>query len=208
MARSTTTDIAHEQVTDHLIQARIATKAAPAPASGVLEAVGEPAAPDRELGIAYAQMFLRGDREAGNRAIELLRREEKQTHGATGDAELHSQLGFLEQVRGDTGAAAIEYGLALNADPNDSLALGDLALIEAQHHQIGEAVRLWKVAFDHDPVQIGAGLNLAIVECQTGNGPEALRTLDRVLFFDPDNAKARGLSGEIHTGKKPCSKSN
>jgi predicted CXXCH cytochrome family protein len=208
MARSASSDIAHEQVTDHLIKARIATKAAPAFASGKLEAVGESAAPDRELGIAYAQMFLRGDREAGDRAIELLLRDEKQTHGATGDAELHSQLGFLEQVRGDTAAAAAEYGTALNADPNDSLALGDLALIKAQHHQIGEAEHLWKTAFNHDPVQIGAGLNLAIVECETGNGPEALRTLDRVLLFDPDNTKARGLSGEIHTRKKPCSKSN
>jgi predicted CXXCH cytochrome family protein len=208
MARSASTDIAHEQVTDHQIKTRIATKAAPAPASGELEAVGESTTPDRELGIAYAQMFLRGDRGAGDRAIELLRREEKQTHGAAGDAEVHSQLGFLEQVRGDTGAAAAEYGSALNANPNDSLALGDLALIKAQHHQIGEAERLWKTAFDHDPVQIGAGLNLAIVECQTGNGTEALRTLDRVLLFDPDNAKARGLSGEIHTGKKACSRSN
>jgi predicted CXXCH cytochrome family protein len=205
MARAASTDIAHEQVTDHLIKTRIATKPSPPSASGALEAVGESVAPDRELGIAYAQMFLRGDREAGDRAIELLRHEEKQTHGATGDAKLHSELGFLEQVRGDTGAATIEYGLALNANPYDSLALGDLALIKAQHRQYGEAERLLKTAFDHDPIQIAAGLNLAIIECQTGNGPEALRTLDRVLLFDPDNSRARSMSAEIHAGKKLCS---
>jgi hypothetical protein len=44
-----------------------------------------------------------------------------------------------------------------------------LALIKAARHQYAEAERLWKAAFKLDPAETGAGLNIAIVECQTGD---------------------------------------
>lgn len=204
MSRAASTDIAHEQVTDHLIRARLSNLPAAPPASGELEAVGEPDSSDRDLGLAYAQMSLRGDHEADSRAVTLLRQEEKLAHGAPDDAELHTQLGFLDQVNGDLAGADDEYGRALKANPYDSLALGDLALIKAKHHQYAEAERLWRSAFDHDPVETGAGMNLAIVACQTGNRSEAVSTLDRLLLFDPDNTHARALLAEIRSGTKPC----
>ena len=168
-----------------------------------MEAVGSPAG-DRELGLAYAEMAVRGDQAAGERALKLLQRDEAETGGAPGDTEVHDRLGFLEQVSGDPDAAGSEYNRAIEANPYDSLALGDLALIRARQHQYGEAERLWKTAFDHDPVQIGAGLNLAIVECAAGKRPDALATLERVLVFDPDNSKARSLAAEIRAGKTGC----
>jgi Flp pilus assembly protein TadD len=214
MARAASTDIAHEQVTDHLIRrripaevsnlTRIPTSGLGAPAHGdELEAVGSPAG-DRELGLAYAEMALHGDQEAGARAIRLLRRQEEEAKGARGDAELHTRLGFLEQVNGHSDVAAAEYGLALEANPFDAVALGDLALIKVKQHQYEEAERLLETAFGHDPVQIGAGLNLAIMECSTGNRAEALRTLERVLVFAPDNTKARTLAAETRAGKSTC----
>ena len=157
------------------------------------------------FGLAYAQMAERGDQEAGQRAIKLLTRDEEEAKGAAKDPELHSQLGFLEQVSGHTDRAAAEYERALEANPFDSVALGDLALIKAKQHQYAEAERLWKTAFDHDPVQTGAGLNLAIVACETGNRAEALRTLERLLVFAPDNGQARNLATEIRSGKVACS---
>ena len=114
-------------------------------------------------------------------------------------------MGFLEQVSGHTDRAAEEYERALQANPFDSLALGDLALIKAKQHQYAEAERLWKTAFEHDPVQTGAGLNLAIVACETGNRAEALRTLARLLVFAPDNGQGRNLVTGIRAGKVACS---
>ena len=207
MARASSTDIAHEQVTDHLIRARLTTRPGPRPSSGELEPVGPPDTSDRDVGLAYAEMSLRGDRDAAARAMTVLRQEEQKTHGAPEDAELHSRLGFLDQVNGDIAAATDEYDQALKANPYDALALGNMALIKAGRHEYAEAERLWKLSFDYDPVQTGAGMNLAIVACQTGNRAEALSTLDRLLLFDPDNTKARLLAAEIRAARKTCPKS-
>jgi tetratricopeptide (TPR) repeat protein len=203
MARAASSDIAHEQVTDHLIKKHITPRLGTTPAGSELEAVGS-APRDRDFGLAYAQMAERGDQEAGRRAIKLLTRDEEDAKGAVKDSELHSQLGFLEQVNGHTDKAEAEYEQALQANPFDSVALGDLALIKAKQHQYAEAEQLWKTAFEHDPVQTGAGLNLAIVACETGNRAEALRTLQRLLVFAPDDGKALNLATEIRAGKVQC----
>jgi hypothetical protein len=203
MARAAASDIAHEQITDHFIRKHIPPRLAAPATAGELEAVGS-AAGDREFGLAYAQMAERGDQEAGRKAVRLLTRDEDETKGAAKDPEVHSNLWFLEQAGGQADKAAAEYQQALAANPYDSLALGDLALIMAKEHRYTEAERLWKRAFDHDPVQTGAGLNLAIVACATGNRAEALRTLQRLLLFAPDNGQAQRLAAEIGTGKMVC----
>jgi tetratricopeptide (TPR) repeat protein len=204
MARPPSNDIAHEQVTDHWIRKRVTEERLPVAKRGDLEAVGGFAAEDRDLGLAYSQMAARGDRESGTRALELLRSAEKQEVGARQDHELHAQLGFLEQLNGETQAAAEEYRRALEADPYDSLAGGNLALIEAGEHHYAEAIRLWGSVFSHDPVQLGAGLNLAVMECGAGERSAALSSLDRVLVFSPDNDRARTMAAEIRSGKQSC----
>ena len=149
--------------------------------TGSLVAVGGFPAGDRDLGLAYAQMAARGDREAAGRAAELLGRAENQPNAAQ-DHELHAQLGFLDHMAGQTQVAAQEYRQALLADPNDSLAAGNLALIEAGQHHLAEAARLWNSVFSRDPAELGAGLNLAVVQCQTGQRSAAEETLSRLLY--------------------------
>ena len=204
MARAASSDIAHEQVTDHFIRSHPPAKLIREVGSGTLEVVGGLPAADRELGLAYAQTAARGDREAVPRAIALLSRAEKQAGGAANDSELHSRLGFLEQVSGQAETAAGEYEKALKANPYDSIALGDLALLRSAQQRYDEAARLWAAAFQHDPVQIGAGVNLAIVECQNGHPREAVEALHRVLEFAPDNTKAYRLRTGIESGGKVC----
>ncbi len=138
------------------------------------------------------------------RAMELLRRAEKEEKSAPSDADMHAQLGFLEEVNGDLEGAAAEYRHALMANPHDSLALGNLGLIEAGRHHAAEAMRLWREVVEHDPAEVGAGLNLAITECGTGDRAGALATLGRVLTFSPDDGKAQGMAGAIRSGKLPC----
>jgi predicted CXXCH cytochrome family protein len=204
MARPPSNDIAHEQVTDHWIRKRVSEERLPLATTGALIVVGGFAAGDRDLGLAYAQMAARGDRQAGERALELLRSAERQTGGAVQDHELHAQLGFLNQLSGEKEAAADEYQKALEADPYDSLAAGNLALIAAQQHQVAEAAGLWNSVFNHDPVEVGAGLNLAVVECEAGQRDASLATLTRVLSFAPDNGRARSMLGAIRSGQQSC----
>ncbi len=203
MARAAASDIAHEQVTDHWIRRGPGAESPAKAPAGELTAVGGATADDREFGLAYAQLAARGDRDAARRAMELLRRAEEPS-GAGGDHELHTQLGFLEQVQGQTQAAAEEYRTALRADGFDQLAAGDLALIEAQQHRFAEAAGLWKGVIEHDPAEVGAGMNLAALECGSGQREAAVRTLERVLQFSPDEDRARHMVEEIQTGKQPC----
>jgi hypothetical protein len=63
---------------------------------------------------------------------------------------------------------------------------------------------LWKAVFAHDPTQLGAGLNLAIVECAESQRDASLATLDRLLLFAPDNEKARSMLAAIRSGKQRC----
>jgi predicted CXXCH cytochrome family protein len=201
MERATSTDIAHEQVTDHLIRKRLGRQPAIA-TGGELEPIGGGLPGDRDIGLAYAQMALRGDDGAAARAMELLRRGEQEAHGAYGDAELHEELGFLEQVKGDREKAAQEYERTVKANPYDAPALGDLGVIRARQHRYAQAERLWKAAFEHDPVQIGAGMDLAELECASGDRQGALATLARVLEFDPDDSKAKALAHQIRANRQ------
>ncbi len=204
MARPPSNDIAHEQVTDHWIKKRVRQERLPLATIGDLVIVGAVAAGDRDLGLAYAQMAARGDQTAGAKALGLLRSAEKQS-GAAQDHEMHAQLGFLEQVAGKTQAAADEYRMALQSDANDSLAAGNLALIEAQQHHFAEAERLWSNVFDRDPVQLGAGFNLAVIQCSAGQRAATVETLNRLLTFAPDNERARTMLAAIRSGAQTCS---
>ena len=60
-----------------------------------------------------------------------------------------------------------------------------------------DASRLWKAVFDHDPAQLGAGMNLAVVDCAMGERAASLATLDPLLEFSPDSSKRRRLPGKF-----------
>lgn len=206
MARPPSSDIAHEQVTDHWIRKRVSPVRLPLATTGDLVSVGGLKADDRNLGLAYAQMAARGDQQAGIRALELLRGAERESGGAAADHTLHAQLGFLEQLNGQVKEAAEEYRQALRADPYDALAGGDLALIETELHHPSAAIDLWRGVFEHDPTQLAAGMNLAVVECAGGDRSGALATLERVLIFSPDNKQARVMGEKVRAGLTRCGK--
>jgi predicted CXXCH cytochrome family protein len=212
MARPPSNDIAHEQVTDHWIRKRVSAARLPLASSGDLVTVSGVTPGDRDLGLAYAQTAVRGHQTAAaaesnrdaDRALELLRTAEKNGAGSRDDDELHAQLGFLEQLRGEKAAAAKEYREAVEADPDDGLAAGNLALLKAEAHQTGAAAELWKEVFSHDPAQLEAGFNLAVMECGSGEPGAALQTLDTILQFSPDNDQAREMAAAIRAGREGC----
>lgn len=202
MARPPSNDIAHEQVTDHWIKKRVSQERLPLSTSGELVTVAGMAASDRDLGLAYAQMAARGDEAAGVRAMSLL--EKAESGAAREDYDLHAQLGFLEQLDGQGEKATREYQHALAIDGFDSLAAGDLALLEVRQHNTSEAIQLWRGVVEHDPTQVKAGMNLAVVECSVGERDAALATLERVRLFAPDDDQARSFEAQIRAGEQSC----
>ena len=189
-----TSDISHEQLTDHNIQRRHdegnglrlsgLAEADASVGSDTLVPVGSAKVGSRELGLAYAQLAQRGDRSAAMRARELLRGAEK---NGLADGPVHVQLGFLEQVSGDRARAAAEYSAALDANPYEEVALGNLAVLDASVGHPADAVALLQRLFQADPSQTAAGLNLAFLECRLGSPAEAARELDRLAEFNPDD---------------------
>ena len=204
MPRSASEDIAHEQVTDHRIQIPHKAAVERASTSGTLAPIGDEKATDRELGLAYAQMAQRGDRQSGETALELLRKAEGLEAATAKDAELHTELGFLEQRSGDIPAADREYRAALEADPDDGTARGDMAVLFAGTGDYATAVRLWQRVFDADPAQAAAGYNLALGQCRLGQKDDAEATLKRLLRFAPDEQRARGLAAALAGGAQHC----
>jgi Tfp pilus assembly protein PilF len=204
MPRAASEDIAHEQVTDHRIHIPHAVTSERTSKSGTLVPIGEEKAADRELGLAYAQMAQRGDRASGEAALALLRKAEALEAATVKDAELHTELGFLEQRSGDIHAADREYRAALAADPDDGTARGDMAVLFAGTGDYATAVRLWERVFDADPAQTAAGYNLALGECRLGQKDQAEATLKRLLRFAPDDQRARALAVALAGGAQHC----
>ena len=186
-----TADISHEQVTDHDIER--------APARGnaglkqwiegeELVPVGGVAVGDRELGLAYAQRAQKGDNKAGERALGLLQRAEA---AGANDEQVHVNLGFLEQVAGDAGAARREYAVALRENPYAAAALVNRAVLDASGGDLAEAVRLLDRLVQADPSQTLAGVDLLKLECGAGEGERASALVERLRVVNPDSVELR-----------------
>ena len=196
MPTSATTDISHEQLTDHNIrrlpssgQLRLST---PMEGSYRLVPVGTEKPGDREFGLAYSQAGLRGNQQALQLARQLLQRAEA---AGADDAELHSQLGLIEQISGHLPNAQKEYDLALVEDPDNSTALGNKAVLDASSGRAAEAIRLLQRVVLNDPSKVSASLNLAFMECVAGDKESARNILSSLRRFSPDNP---ALQGFIH----------
>jgi predicted CXXCH cytochrome family protein len=170
-----TTDISHEQLTDHNIQ-KLPQKdrSTVIGQTAELVPVGGVSAGDRELGLAYVQLAERGDRQSGERALSLLKKAENE--GAK-DVELHVRLGFLDQISGK---------------------LANLAVLDASQGHTDLAVRLLEKVVAADPAQTAAGLDLAFLECRLGDQAKAMQTIAEVQRFNPDSAS---LHQFLATGK-------
>ena len=204
MPRETTEDVAHEQVTDHRIQRQ--------PILGVenagqtfreLQSVDQVPISDRDLGLAYAQLAEHGNQEAGRRAMLLL--EEAERGGdQSPDPALHTSLGFLKQVAGDSKGARHEYQTALQADPSNSVAAGNLGILDARSGDVKEAILLWQSVLKNDPAESAASLDLALAECAIGKPKAATQVLQHFLEFSPDDQRARQTMITIANGSHAC----
>ncbi len=203
MPSRATTDVSHEQVTDHDIEVYgKAGKPALPLGDDTLVAVGGIKAGAREQGLAYAQLAMAGDANAAPRATALL--VEAESEGAN-DPALHARLGYLEQRAGDAKRARAEYVAALNGDLWEPSALANLAVLDAVEGRVGDAVRLLERLLTANPGQTGPGLNLALLLCSSGHGAEASAVLGRLAVFNPDDPALRRFRASGNYAGRHCS---
>jgi Flp pilus assembly protein TadD len=94
--------------------------------------------------------------------------------------------------------------MALAADPYETTALVNLAVLDASRGDTTDAMKLLeKVAFD-DPGQSAAGLDLAFLQCRLGDKAKALQTVARVELFDPDNPVLHRFKDTGRYGNQFC----
>jgi predicted CXXCH cytochrome family protein len=203
MPREKSGDVAHEQVTDHRIQRRPPPSSTQTQRSADLTLVGGGTASDRDLGLAYFQMANLGDQEAGHRAMALLQQAERHD-GDQPDPDLHRALGFLAHLAGDRAMATREYEATLRENPADSIAAGDLAILEARAGNAKAAITWLEGISQNDPGETTAGMDLAMIDCAIGDPQAATRALHHVLDFSPDDAKARQALTAIETKPETC----
>ena len=202
-----TADISHEQVTDHDIErvpAREHTGGKPWVDGESLVPVGGVNVGDRELGLAYAQRAQKGDRKAADRALELL--TDAEAAGAD-DVQLHVNLGFLDQLKGDIASARREYAATLREDPYNAAALTNRAVLDAGVGEIPEAVRLLDRLVRADPSQTLAGTDLLKLECRAGDGQHAAALLETLRAVNPDAPELRAFAGRAPCGTLAASRS-
>ncbi len=202
MPREKTGDVAHEQVTDHRIQRRPSSQQM-SERTGDLTVIGGGRANDRDLGLAYFQLAKRGDQQSGQKAMLLLQQAERSSGGQP-DSDLHTALGFLAHVSGDQKMAMREYQAALRANPADSAAAGDLAILEARAGDIQNAITRLQAVSRNDPGETVAGMDLAMIECTIGDPQAATLALKHLLEFSPDDGKARRALAAIEAKPETC----
>ncbi len=195
MPRSDSADISHTEVTDHRI-VRTPRHTDPLSAVDTLTEFGRSDPAKRELGLAYGELALRGNRLAAKEAARLL---EEVLRDRPEDGEVLTRLGYLSQLQGDLTSAEKFYDRALKTAPEDGVVAANLGVLYASRGMLPRALALWRDAFDRNPQLTELGLNLARGLCTAGQADAARQTVRRALEHNPDAGAARMLLSELST---------
>jgi Flp pilus assembly protein TadD len=189
MPRLDSADISHTMVTDHRI-VRHESGGRPASTSSALIEFGNPAPRAREAGLAYGEIALTGEAFAVRESLRLL---EEALKTYPDDADVLMRLGYLYQLRGDSGRAATSYERALKNDPDRAVVAANLGVFDARRGMVTEALKLWRDAFDKNPQLTDLAVNLGGSLCASGDLAGARQVLERALRHNPDSGAARRL---------------
>ncbi|HTW57261.1 MAG TPA: tetratricopeptide repeat protein [Terriglobales bacterium] len=204
-----TKDVAHTETTDHRIM-----RYPNIPPLPRLEVRGTPGAPlvafpasdaalstTRDFALAWESLALRGVEDAPALAEEYLQKAVKERPD---DPAVLSALGFVEQEHKNENAARELYQRALKIDPLDNQAAANLGMIEARAGNLRQAAELWQGAFSRVPHRSAIGMDLAILFCSANQKEDARRYVERVLEFNPDDAKAKSLLAHLNENPVQC----
>jgi predicted CXXCH cytochrome family protein len=183
MPHSGSQNIPHVAWTDHRILRQPDSKApASSATNNVLTPIFSPGANQRDLGIAYYLSYLTGNTAEGPTAWHLL---DSQRQAIGTDEPALDALGLLDLERGDYPAGESCFRKALALDAKDLTAQSNLGILLAREGKLTESVRMLQDAFSRNLDVAGLAMNLARVQCMTGNVSGVQNTLRSSLTYNP-----------------------
>lgn len=176
-------NIPHVAWTDHRILRHPTTaSAAESTATSTLKPIFSPEANPRDLGMAYYLAYLKGNRDEGSKAWLLLN---SQIGLIQNDKAALDALAVLSFERGDAKSGESLLHRVLQLDPNDLTAESDFGALLAKQGNTSESLRLLSSAFSRNQDVAGLAMNLARVQCATGDVAGVQATLKTALIYNP-----------------------
>jgi predicted CXXCH cytochrome family protein len=200
MPRVESADISHTAVTDHRIL-KEPHSAPQGPAGDHLMAFGGTDVGERELGLAYAEMALRGNERAASEARQLLG---KAVARYVSDPQVLTRLAWLDQSQHDLDKAEKLYEGSIAVDPNEPVAATNLGVILAERGAMTRALGVWRPAFERHPDASELGVDVALAMCKSGDWKDAEEAVQTVLEHNPDFQPARDIGAALARGPDAC----
>ncbi|MGA7524572.1 MAG: tetratricopeptide repeat protein [Acidobacteriaceae bacterium] len=185
-------NIPHVAWTDHRIlrQPELESPDAASAPPDRLVPIFSPGATTRDLGMAWYLALMNGNRAAEPHAWSIL---SSLQHSIANDAPALDALGNLSVERGDQKTAEAAFRRVLTLDPSDLTALSNLGVLLAKQSRFAESVAMLHRAFDRNRDIAGLAMNLARVQCMTGDSAGVRSTLQSALTLNPGIAEMRQL---------------
>lgn len=191
MPRMGARNVLHVAWTDHRIRRLPEVKGASQGADrGELTAIFSPGTTQRDEAMANYQALLEGDPSREPVAWEQLN---AQRASLQNDKEALDALGNISAERGEREKAEKAFRRVLELVPSDLTALSNLGTLLAKEGKLKEGEALLTEAFDRNQDIPGLALNLARVQCMTGDGQAGRTTLVTALIYCPNVEDVRRL---------------
>ena len=192
MPRTRARNVLHVAWTDHRIRKVPQATAVEAQSAdgGELVAIFSPGTTQRDEAMANYQALLEGDRSRESVVWEQLN-----AHRASleNDKEALDALGNISAERGDVEEAEKAFRRVLELAPSDLTALSNLGTLLAKEGKLKEGEAFLTEAFDRNQDIPGLAMNLARVQCMSGDGQGARSTLTTALIYCPNVEDMRRL---------------
>lgn len=198
-------DVAHTEGTDHRIRRypqmpELITRV-PGPTLESFPQDNAAEVTNRDLALGWYSLAQRGMQGAEGETEKYLGKAIKDRPD---DPDVLEAWAFVEQKHGHRKDAELLYAKVLKGNPLSNTADTNLGILEARGGNIRDAVKLWQAAFSRVPYRSEIGVDLAIVFCADGQKDIARKYLDRVMEFNPDYGKAKGLMEHMKGDSGEC----
>ncbi len=190
--RAPTRSIEHLAFTDHSIPRRPTPPTGP-PATGSLKEFWTGLSNPRDTAMAYAAAAVSSPSLRPSAYAQL----QAAAPANPNDVPLLAQLAQFHERMGRQEPATTLYSQILTLDPTHPAAAINLGTALIRQGKSTEAIALWLRALATNPGLIGARLNLAVAQFQSGNHPAARKSLEQVLDYEPNHPTARQMLNQI-----------
>jgi Flp pilus assembly protein TadD len=157
--------------------------------------VFSPGATQRDLAMAYYKEWLEsGSQDAKGKAWTLLK---QQRDAIAHDKEALDAFGNMSAERGESQQTERAFELVLKLDPHDLTAISNVGILRARQGRMQESIALLRPAFEANKDVTGLAMNLARVQCMTGDGAGARATIEAALVYAPGMHKLQVMRDQM-----------